>query len=110
MPLKKKSTIGYRKKINLFIILFWKIVRIVLPAISLTVLGLYITGVIGSNRFFPAAVLLMILAFSISKKVIPAHSKLSKIAPQLETLSNSIAWIEQTSFTSTYLQKLKNHI
>ncbi len=88
--------------------LFWKILRIVLPAISLTVLGLYITGVIGSNRFFPAAVLLMILAFSISKKVIPAHSRLSKIAPQLETLSNSIAWIEQTSFTSPYLQQLKN--
>jgi len=88
--------------------LFWKTLRIVLPAISLTVLVLYITGVIGSNRFFPAAVLLMILAFSISKKVIPAHSKLSKIAPQLETLSNSIAWIEQTFFTSPYLQQLKN--
>ena len=52
---------------------FWKILRIVLPAISITVLGLYITGIIESNKFFPAAILLMILAFSISKKVIPAH-------------------------------------
>ncbi|MDZ4809884.1 MAG: hypothetical protein SGI96_16705 [Bacteroidota bacterium] len=88
--------------------LFWKILQLVLPAISLTVLGLYLTGIIESNKFFPAAILLMILAFSISKKVIPAHSKLSKIAPQLETLSNSIAWIEQTSFTTSFLQQLKN--
>ncbi len=86
----------------------WKILRIALPAISLTVLGLYITGIIGSNRFFPGAILLMILAFSISKKVIPAHLKLSKISPQLEILSNSIAWIEKTTFISLYLRQIKN--
>ena len=87
--------------------LFWKILRLVLPAISLTILGLYIFGFIGSNKFFPAAILMMILAFSISKKVIPAHLKLSKISQQLETLSNSIAWIEKTTFTSLYLQQIK---
>lgn len=87
---------------------FWKILRIVLPAISLSVLGLYIAGYIDSNKFFPAATLLMIIAFSISKKVIPAHSKLSKISPQLETLSTSIAWIEHTTFNSNFLQELKN--
>ena len=88
--------------------IFWKILRIVLPAISLSVLGLYIAGYIDSNKFFPAATLLMIIAFSISKKVIPAHSKLSKISPQLETLSTSIAWIEHTTFNSNFLQELKN--
>jgi len=87
---------------------FWKIVRVFLPAISLTVLGLYIAGTIVSNQFFPAATLLMILAFSISKKVIPVHAKLSKVSPQLETLSNSIGWIEQKAFTSPYLQGIKN--
>ena len=86
----------------------WKILQLFLPAISLTVLGLYITGIIDSNKFFPAAILLMILAFSISKKVIPAHSKLNKIAPQLDTLSDSIAWIEQTSFKGTYLKELQS--
>lgn len=87
---------------------FWKILRIILPAISLGVLGLYITGLIDSNKFFPAATLLMIIAFSISKKVIPAHSKLSKISPQLETLSTSIACIENTLYKSDLLQQLKN--
>jgi hypothetical protein len=87
---------------------FWKVLRIVLPAISLTVLGLYIFGFIGFNKFFPSTLLLMILAFSISKKVIPSHLKLSKISPQLETLSNSIAWIENTTFTSLYLQQITN--
>jgi hypothetical protein len=88
--------------------LSWKVLRLVLPAISLTVLALYIVGFIGSNKFFPATILLMIFAFTISKKVIPAHLKLSKISPQLETLSNSIAWIEKTTFTSLYLQQIKN--
>ena len=87
---------------------FWKVLRVVLPVISLTVLALYIAGLIGSNKFFPSTLLLMILAFSISKKVIPAHLKLSKISPQLETLSNSIAWIENNTFTSLYLQQITN--
>ena len=88
--------------------IFWKILRVVFPIISLTVLGLYLTGVIESNRFVFSATLLMILAFSISKKTIPVHSKLSKISQQLETLSNSIAWIEHAPFASSYLQQLKN--
>jgi hypothetical protein len=85
----------------------WKILRILLPAISLTVLALFLTGILPSNRFLPSAILLMILAFSISRKVIPAHTRLSKISPQLETLSNSIAGIENNNFTSVYLQQLK---
>lgn len=85
----------------------WKILRILLPAISLTVLGLFLTSVIEANRFLPAAILLMIIAFSISKLVLPAHYKLSKIAPELETLYNSIAWIEQHDFNNPYLVRLQ---
>ncbi len=85
----------------------WKIVRILLPAISLTILGLFLTGVIEANRFLPAAILLMIIAFSISKLVLPAHYKLSKVAPELETLYNSIAWIERHDIKNPYLLRLQ---
>lgn len=85
----------------------WKILRVLLPAISLSVLVLFIAGVIDAARFFPSAVLLMIIAFSISKLVLPAHAKLSKIAPELQTLSSSIAWIEMANFNSNYLLQLK---
>lgn len=85
----------------------WKILRILLPVISLSVLSLFLTSVIEANRFLPAAILLMIVAFSISKLVLPAHYKLSKIAPELETLYNSIDWIEQHEVKNTYLLRLK---
>lgn len=85
----------------------WKILRLLLPVISLTVLGLFLTGILETNRFLPATILLMIIAFSVSKLVLPAHSKLSKIAPELETLYNSIAWIEQLDVQHLYLIRLK---
>lgn len=86
----------------------WKIVRWVLPAISLTVLILYSMGQLETNRFLPIATLLFILASGVSKMIMPAYSQLSKIAPQLETLSNSVQWIEQLNTKSPYLQQVKN--
>lgn len=85
----------------------WKVLRILLPAISLTILGLYLTGVIEANRFVPAFVILLVIASGISKLVMPSHSKLSKIAPELETLHNSINWIEQEDFKNSYLSRLQ---
>ncbi|MEQ1677706.1 MAG: hypothetical protein ABL876_13440 [Chitinophagaceae bacterium] len=85
----------------------WRVLQLLLPAISLTILGLYIFGIIGINQFIPAAILSMIVAFSISRIVTPLYAKLSRIAPELETLSNSIGLIEKQSFTATYLQQLK---
>ena len=85
----------------------WKILRLLLPAISLTVLCFFIAGSIGTGPFLSAFTLLLIIASGISKLVLPAHIKLSKIAPELQTLSSSIAWIEQTRFSSPYLLQLK---
>ncbi len=85
----------------------WRVLQLLLPAISLTILGLYILGIIGINQFIPAAIVSMIVAYSISRIVTPLYAKLSRIAPELETLSNSIGLIEKQSFTATYLQQLK---
>jgi DNA mismatch repair ATPase MutS len=38
---------------------------------------------------------------------LPLHSRLSRIAPEAATLSNSIAWIEQFNCNSIYLQQVK---
>lgn len=87
--------------------LAWKIARILLPLISFTILGLYIAGTLSSPAFLSSITLMMIVAFSISKLVLPLHSRLSRIAPEAATLSNSIAWIEQFNCSSNYLQQVK---
>lgn len=85
----------------------WKAARIFLPLISFTLLLLYLTGVLPGNSFTPAIILMMIIAYGISKKTGPAHSHLSRIAPQLNSLSNSVRLIEQTSFAASFLQQIK---
>lgn len=87
--------------------LIWKTARVILPLISFTILGLYIFERISSASFLSSITLMMILAFSISKLVLPIHSQLSRIAPQLGSLSNSIAWTEQLNCGSAYLQNIK---
>jgi hypothetical protein len=85
---------------------YWAVLRLLLPAISFTILALHIGGYIGPNRFYPLILLCLIGASFISKKVMPAYTQLEKIAPQLATLAQSVKWIEQTDFKSTLLQNL----
>ncbi|MBL7747096.1 MAG: hypothetical protein JNM19_06690 [Chitinophagaceae bacterium] len=85
----------------------WQLLRILLPLIALSLLALYLSGLISGGQFTPAAVLLMVVAYSISKLVSPAHAQLGKITAELSTLSSSIELIEKAGFTSPYLQQLK---
>lgn len=86
---------------------YWQILRVVLPAISIGLLVLHVVDVIGSAIFYPAIFLMLIISLGITKLVMPAFSKLNRIAPELETLSDSVAWIEKASFKSKRLNQLK---
>ena len=88
---------------------YWHILRFLLPAISIGLLILHATDIIGSNIFYPAILLMLVTSLGISKLVTPSYTKLNKIAPELETLSDSVAWIEKTNFKSKLLNKLKNN-
>ena len=50
---------------------------------------------------------MLVISFGISKLVMPAYTKLNKVAPQLETLSDSVSWIEKGDFKSKLLVQLK---
>jgi hypothetical protein len=85
---------------------FWTVLHLVLPAISFTILGLHLAGIISANRFYPLILLCLVVASYITKKVMPAYKQLEKIAPQLASLAHSVKWIEQTNFKSSLLQGL----
>jgi hypothetical protein len=89
---------------------FWKLFRFGMPAIALTILILFITDVIPTPLFTPLLVVLFMIAASISKIIKPYYEQLDKIVPELETLQNSIRWIEKSSFTTTLLQQLKANL
>lgn len=84
----------------------WILLQYLLPAFMLTILALNIAAIVKDpvrNYFLLASA---ILAYFISKKVVPIHNQVSKMSEELSVLSDSIQLIEKTNFTSALLQKL----
>ena len=88
---------------------FWKITRLLFPVMALTILVLHLSGNLSSSLFYPVTILFFAVAFGISKKIMPHYLLLDKIVPQLETLQNSIRWIEDASFSSELMNQLKSN-
>jgi hypothetical protein len=57
-----------------------------------------------------ALLVFFVLAFSITRKVNPVYGKLNKIAKEIDTLSRSISFIEQTDMHNQFLTELKNEL
>ncbi len=86
----------------------WKLLRFFLPAISFALLILYLTAIITPGIFYPSILLMLAISFGVSKLIMPSFTKLNKVAPQLETLSESVAWIEKGDFKSKLLVELRS--
>ena len=85
----------------------WSLLRYLLPGIILSAVALNIFDVFSNpvrNYFLLASAL---IAFYISKKVTPLHQQVSKMADELDVLSESIHLIEQTTFKTPFLQQLQ---
>jgi hypothetical protein len=84
----------------------WKLVRYLVPAIILTLVILNIFDIVSNpvrNYFLLASA---VLAYFFSKKVVPIHYQVSRMADELSVLSDSIRLIEKTRFHSPLLQQL----
>ncbi|HEX6848975.1 MAG TPA: hypothetical protein VF144_18455, partial [Chitinophagaceae bacterium] len=86
----------------------WKLLRFILPAISFGLLALHIADIIPSGIFYPLIFLMLLVSFGISKIIMPSFTQLNKVAPQLETLSDSVSWIEKADLKSKRLAELKS--
>jgi hypothetical protein len=86
----------------------WKLLRYLLPLIICTIVTLYIFDVIGSGPFYLFLFLFAAIAYQINKLVAPIHEKLSKIAEELEILSQNISDVEKITFESPLLKKLQS--
>ena len=86
----------------------WKWLRYVLPLIICSVVTLYIFDMVSTRVFYLFLFVFAAIAYQINKIVAPIHEKLSKIAEELEILSQSIYRIESTTFESTLLRELQS--
>jgi MutS domain V/MutS domain III len=86
----------------------WKILRILYPLISLTVLLLFITEFIPASQFTLLFVLFIAISSAISRIIMPAYNQLAKITAEIETLSESALHIENEKFTGSLLKELQS--
>ncbi len=87
--------------------IYWKNFRFLLPALSIACLVLYLDDMIPEGPFYTLMLMFLAISLGISKKIMPAWTKLGKITAELETLSDSIGLVEKHSFKSPLLQQLK---
>ena len=85
----------------------WRAMQLLVPVIMLTVVALNIFDLLSDPARNILLIASAILAFFISKKVVPIHDKVSKITEELSVLSDSIYLIENTPFSSPLLTELQ---
>ncbi|GAO43173.1 MutS-related protein [Flavihumibacter petaseus] len=89
---------------------FWKLLAIVFPIISVGSLFAYWYDLLNAPRFYFLILIYIIVAFAITRKVIPAYKSLNKVVPQLSTLSAMLKAIESGNFTASYLTTLQQRL
>lgn len=87
--------------------LLWNILKYLLPAISFSFLTLHLINILDASIFYPLILLMLAVSFAISKLIIPDYLQLNRIAPELESLSESISLIEKKEFKTDLIKKLQ---
>ena len=85
----------------------WHVIRYFIPVAALGTMVCFLFDVISYQLFLQALLIFTIIAFAITRIIIPQYRKLNKISAEMETLSNSIACIEHVAFKDPLLVDLK---
>jgi len=96
----QKENVFYNKPL-------WKIIRYLYPLIAAGCVVLFMYDVITASLFYPLLLLFFIFSGAISKKITPEYNQINKIEPEINTLYNSVAWIESQKWQSIYLTRIQ---
>lgn len=88
----------------------WQLARYLLPAISTGLLLLYLTDIVKPALFYSMLLVFFAVSAYISKLVTPQYLQLSKHITQLETLSQTLQWIEAATFKCELLAQLQKQL
>ncbi|MEO6671563.1 MAG: hypothetical protein ABIN36_18915 [Ferruginibacter sp.] len=85
----------------------WKWLRIVLPAISISIVTAALFDWIPMNIMYVSLLIFAAIAYQVNKIVSPLHDKLSKIVDEIAILSSSVMLIEKELFESPLLNQVQ---
>ena len=88
----------------------WQWLRWLLPAIILTITGLYIVDIVAEKIWYLFLFIYLVIGYQLNKIVAPLHNQLSSLVSDLEVLSKSLSEIETNSFSSPLLQDLQKNL
>lgn len=88
----------------------WQWLRWLLPAIILTVTGLYIFDIVAEKVWYLFLFIYLVIGYQLNKIIAPIHNQLSTLVNDLEVLSNSISIIETESFNADFLKDLQKSL
>lgn len=85
----------------------WHLIRYIFPVVATGTFIGFLFNVITYQHFLQSLLVFTLIAFAITRMIVPLYRKLNKITGQMEVLSNSIACIEQAEFKDSLLVELK---
>ena len=88
----------------------WKVLRFLIPAISITTAFMYWQDRISDQSFNIIMLLILGFAFWIGKLISVEYSKLSGVVKELEALGNLLHVVESTTFKSQRLRLLQEQL
>jgi hypothetical protein len=86
---------------------FWRLLAVIFPIISLSILLLHLFDFIDAPKFYLLVLVFIIVAFYITRRVTPQYLLLDKMVAELSTLSAALQCIETASTQSAYLSSLQ---
>ncbi len=86
---------------------FWTIARWLYPALTLSALVLFFTGILSNLWFIGIYILELVIANLTGKLVAPQYDNLDKVVPEIEGLYNSARWIESQTFQAARLKQVQ---
>ncbi|ULQ56952.1 hypothetical protein KJS94_01920 [Flavihumibacter rivuli] len=85
----------------------WSTLRWGFPILSLSALTAHLIGYLPGLYFYPALILFMVIAFVITKKVMPQYQVLDKMTVQLKTLLRSARHVESLQYDAPLLMQYR---
>jgi hypothetical protein len=87
----------------------WKLLKWGYPLLTLSLLLLYITGILPNKWFYALVILFIACSSYISKIITGQYIELNKIVPEITVLGKTAAIIEKMQFKTGYLLQLQQH-
>jgi hypothetical protein len=88
----------------------WNLLRFAWPTLAIGLLVLHLLDFVPSPVFYGLILVLMAIAFYISKAIVPIYRSLDAVLPSLASLSNALLWIESAPFEAARLKELQHYI